>query len=119
MAANLVTITTERAHQIIAMNAAGEKPLQLEAEGKQQPSKPVDLAEQEDLTRFDKVKRKQSRREKKRQTDAQPAARDKQPRRDNHAPGGSRRESRAPRGNRQGKQQPGNPGGNGGPNNKA
>ena len=119
MAANLVTITAERAHQIIAMNAAGEKPQQLEAEGKQQPGKPLDLAEQEDLTRFDKVKRKQSRREKKRQTDAQPTARDKQPRRDNHVPSGNRRESRAPRGNRQGKQQSGNPGGNGGPNNKA
>ena len=119
MAANLVTITTERAHQIIAMNAAGEKPLQLEAEGKQQPGKPLDLAEQEDLTRFDKVKRKQSRRDKKRQTEAQSAGRDKQPRRDNHASGGNRRDARGPRGNRQGKQQPGNSGGNSGSNNKA
>ena len=58
LAANLVTISAERAQQIIAMNAAGEKPLQLAGEDAPQPAKTLDLAEQEDLTRFDKVKRK-------------------------------------------------------------
>ena len=58
LAANLVTISTERAQQVIALNAAGEKPLQLAGEDAPQPAKTLDLAEQEDLTRFDKVKRK-------------------------------------------------------------
>lgn len=58
MAVNLVTISTERAKEIITMNAAGEKPLTLEVEGTPTPARPVDLAEQDDLTRFDKTKKK-------------------------------------------------------------
>lgn len=61
MAANLVTIDAERAFEIIEMNRKGEKPLKLEREGdaklKEKP-KPIDLASQDDLTRFDKSKRK-------------------------------------------------------------
>lgn len=56
LAANLVTITAERAHEVIAMNAAGEKPESLLAEGPVEPVRPVDLAEQDDLTRFDKAR---------------------------------------------------------------
>ena len=61
LAANLVTISAERAQQIIAMNAAGETPLQLAGEDAPEPAKTLYLAEQEDLTRFDKVKRKSGR----------------------------------------------------------
>ncbi len=59
IAANLVTIPARRAFEILNMNRAGEKPENLEAEGASNgPSRPVDLAEQEDLTRFDKRKSK-------------------------------------------------------------
>ncbi len=57
LAANLVTITADRAREIIAMNAHGEKPDALAPEGTAEPKRPVDLAEQEDVTRFDRQKR--------------------------------------------------------------
>ncbi len=60
VAANLVTITPERAFEIIAMNKRGEKPAQLQSDGEGKPKerKFVDLIEQESLTRFDKKKHK-------------------------------------------------------------
>ncbi len=58
LAANLVTIPAERAHQIIEMNKAGEKPIALDEEMHQEVKRPVDLVEQEDLTRFDRTRRK-------------------------------------------------------------
>lgn len=56
--ANAVTISAERAHEVIRLNRAGEKPLRLDEGEHAEPLKPVDLAEQDDLTRFDKVKRR-------------------------------------------------------------
>lgn len=58
MAANLTTISAERAREIILMNKNGEKPLRLSAEDTTQPARPVDLVEQESLTRFDKSRRR-------------------------------------------------------------
>lgn len=58
MAANLTTISAERAREIILMNKNGEKPLRLSAEDSTQPARPVDLVEQESLTRFDKSRRR-------------------------------------------------------------
>lgn len=58
MAANLVTITADRAADIIAMNQRGEKPDTIEEGGRKEPERPVDLATQDDLNRFDKKKRK-------------------------------------------------------------
>ena len=58
LAANLVTIPAERAHQVIEMNKAGEKPIALDEEMRQEEKRPVDLVEQEDLTRFDRTRRK-------------------------------------------------------------
>ena len=55
---NLVTITAERAKAIIEMNQRGEKPVALEEGGHKEPERPVDLATQEDVGRFDKKKRK-------------------------------------------------------------
>lgn len=53
--ANLVTITGKRAFEVIAMNRKGQKPESLlEAESKPEPKKPVDLLEQESVTRFDR-----------------------------------------------------------------
>ena len=59
IAANLETITAERAKQIIEMNRRGEKPISLQDDGK----KPVQTKTHVDLTggdisRFDKAKRK-------------------------------------------------------------
>lgn len=53
--ANLVTITGRRAFEVIGMNRRGVKPESLqEEERKGEPKKPVDLLEQESLTRFDR-----------------------------------------------------------------
>lgn len=59
LAANLGTITAERAKQIIEMNRKGEKPLSLvEGEQKQNDKRSLDLATQENINRFDKSKKK-------------------------------------------------------------
>ncbi len=55
---NLVTISAERAKAVIEMNQRGEKPISLEEGGRREPERPVDLATQEDLNRFDKKKKK-------------------------------------------------------------
>ncbi|MBE6318899.1 MAG: hypothetical protein E7081_08010 [Bacteroidales bacterium] len=60
--ANLVTIDSQRAFEIIAMNKNGEKPLKLQREGDETPKKQVnefgDIVGQDSLTRFDKKKKK-------------------------------------------------------------
>ena len=59
IAANLETITAERAKQVIEMNRRGEKPLSLQADGgSKEPKGPIDLATQENINRFDRVKKK-------------------------------------------------------------
>lgn len=59
IAANIETITAERAKEIIEMNKKGEKPLSLQEDGKrQEPERPLDLATQENINRFDKTKKK-------------------------------------------------------------
>lgn len=60
MAANLVTISVERAQAVAKMNKAGEKPATLDDSVNAAPSKPIDLVEQEDLHRFDKSKRRKN-----------------------------------------------------------
>ena len=40
------------------MNKRGEKPVALEEGGRKEPERPIDLATQEDLNRFDKKKHK-------------------------------------------------------------
>jgi cell fate regulator YaaT (PSP1 superfamily) len=59
MAANLETITAERAHEVIEMNKQGKKPLSLQEDDRQavQP-KSADLLVDTDLSRFDKAKKK-------------------------------------------------------------
>ncbi len=59
LAANLETITAERAKQIIEMNRRGEKPQSLQEGGTQKTEKKMfDLATQENINRFDKSKKK-------------------------------------------------------------
>ena len=61
MAANLETITAERAREIIEMNKRGEKPLTLTEDSEQRMAKgPIDLLADADLSRFDKSKRKRN-----------------------------------------------------------
>ena len=59
LAANLETISAERAKEIIELNRRGEKPLSLLEDGKAKPTKkPVDLLAGADLSRFDKAKKR-------------------------------------------------------------
>lgn len=60
LAANLVTLSAERAHEIIRMNREGERPISLNDDANKEPARPVDLVEQEDLHRFDKAKRRKN-----------------------------------------------------------
>lgn len=71
IAANLETITAERARLVIEMNKNGEKPETLHEDGKQrQTGKHVDLLAGENISRFDKAKKKKKK--KKPQEGAQP-----------------------------------------------
>ncbi len=66
IAANLETITAERAKQIIEMNRKGEKPESLEENGNSKaPEGPVDLATQENINRFDRAKKKKKKKPRK------------------------------------------------------
>ena len=61
IAANLVTISADRAFEIIEMNKEGRKPEALVAEGEQKPKEKADFGDilgDDDLTRFDKKKKK-------------------------------------------------------------
>ena len=69
LAANLVTIPAARALEVIAMNREGRKPDALSLESRKQEHKPIDLATQDDLTRFDASRRKKKK--KKHRPDAQ------------------------------------------------
>jgi len=70
IAANLETITAERARQIVEMNRRGEKPESLtEGDMRQEPKKPVDLATQENINRFDRAKKKKKKKPRKPQAD--------------------------------------------------
>ena len=59
IAANLETITYQRAKEIIEMNKRGEKPIDLQPEDQRHESEgPVDLLAGDSITRFDKAKKK-------------------------------------------------------------
>ena len=94
LAVNLVTLTVERAKEVAALNAAGEKPLSLVGEEAAEPRRPIDLAEQDDLTRFDKGRRRNARPGKRNSADKPSAPRrERGPKGDNREP----QEERAPR----------------------
>ncbi len=66
IAANLETITAQRAKQIIDMNRKGEKPVSLlDDGGKKVPQGPIDLATQENIARFDRAKKKKKKKPRK------------------------------------------------------
>jgi cell fate regulator YaaT (PSP1 superfamily) len=64
LAANLETISAQRAMEIVEMNKKGEKPLSLleDSKTKKVEKRPVDLLAQESVTRFDKHKKKKNKR---------------------------------------------------------
>ena len=64
IAANLTTISAERAKEIISLNRQGETPEALEEKPKKQTLKPIDLATQDDLNRFDTKKKKKKKKKK-------------------------------------------------------
>ena len=65
LAANLETISAERAQEIIEMNKRGEKPLKLTSDGTDTaPQKPEDLLADADIARFDKAKKKKKKKNK-------------------------------------------------------
>jgi len=77
LAANLETITAERAKDVIEMNRKGEKPESLQSgEQPQQPEGPIDLLAGDSITRFDKAKKKKK---KKPQQDSEKQAKGDQP----------------------------------------
>ena len=66
MAANLETISAERAKEIIEMNKRGEKPESLHTEEhvrEQREKAPVDLLAGDSITRFDKSKKKKKKKQ--------------------------------------------------------
>ena len=92
VAANLETITAERAKEVIEMNRRGEKPESLHQEGKQRDQKPtVDLLANENINRFDKAKKKKKKSQNKnkqqtqQQAQEQPKDNPQQPRQDRPA----------------------------------
>ncbi len=65
-AANLVTISGKRAFEVLNMNRKGQKPESLSEEsGHNEPKRPIDLLEQESVTRFDRSKNANRKKKKK------------------------------------------------------
>lgn len=65
LAANLETISAERANEIIEMNKRGEKPLELSSGSAGKESQhPKDLLADADISRFDKAKKKKKKKNK-------------------------------------------------------
>ncbi len=92
IAANLVTVSAQRALDVIAMNRRGEKPDALDDSVRTQPAGPVDLATQDDLTRFDQARKRKKKHKKKPQSASAPQ--DQQPRRQHEQQGPSANASR-------------------------
>jgi hypothetical protein len=85
--ANAVTIPARRAFEIINMNKRGEKPESLNENGlSNERQRPVDLVEQESLTRFDKRKSNGNRKKKKKSNPNNPQGGNSQQAKDNHPP---------------------------------
>ena len=76
IAANLETITAQRAKEIIEMNKRGQKPADLQPDEekikKQQENAPVDLLAGDDIHRFDKAKKKKKKKKPQRPKGEQP-----------------------------------------------
>ncbi|MDE5594719.1 MAG: hypothetical protein K2I89_04005, partial [Muribaculaceae bacterium] len=101
IAANLVTIGADRAFEVIAMNKAGEKPLTLEGEISAKPAEKKafgDILGQDDVTRFDKKKKRKNKSKAGKNGDNRPAG-------DNNGENNNPDENRQQRNDRRRKQQ--------------
>ncbi len=115
--ANAVTISARRAFEIINMNKRGEKPESLLEGGKKSgPQKPIDLAEQESITRFDKRKGSSSNNRKKKRKGGEGNA-NQQPKDNNQQPKGNR-PPKQPKENKPQQPKPEQPNGEGGGKNR-
>lgn len=122
--ANVVTISGKRAFEIIAMNRKGIKPDALPEETvKSAPKKPVDLLEQESLTRFDRRRGKKgdpNRNRNKKRNNSQPQQDEGQQKQKQqarqHQP--NRQQANRPWNNNPGNNKPGNNNPQRNPNNK-
>lgn len=75
LAANITTITAERALEIIAQNKRGENPPSLSGEERHSRPHTIDLATQEDLSRFDaQLASKKKKKKKKKRNDEERSA---------------------------------------------
>lgn len=102
--ANLVTITAERAFEVIAMNKHGQKPVQLktdeEAAADKSQSKYNDLLDQDAISRFDGKKRKKKKKKSSQQNpqgNSEKGHTEEKPRKEEQAP--QQREGRSQSGN--------------------
>ena len=77
LAANVVTITSRRAFEVLNMNRKGEKPLSLAETDTEEAPRSKDLLEQESLTRFDKSKNKRNKKKKRNERTTENAAEQK------------------------------------------
>ncbi len=105
---NATTISTKRAFEILNMNKRGEKPGALIEETKQEPPKPIDLLEQESVTRFDKRKnnkKNKKRNENYRQGDENQPQQQAQPRPQQQSNNGQQVQNRPQQGQNRGQQE--------------
>ena len=100
IAANLETITAERARSIIEMNKRGEKPESLTENGKTKDTgRPADLLADADISRFDKAKKKKKKPQGKKPQqpkDAKQQRRDNRPQRQPKPQGGANKKPNNP-----------------------
>lgn len=111
IAANLEMISAERAKEVIEMNRKGEKPesLQLESQRKS-PAKPVDLLAGENISRFDKAKKKRKKSGGKKESANAQAPRTPNPRSERQGdPSQQTKPNRQPRQNGEQRQKQGKP----------
>ena len=108
--ANAVTISSKRAFEIINMNKRGEKPEKLEENGTTNTvNRPVDLVEQESLTRFDKKKGNNARKKKKKQAQGTEAGKNNNGNNDGNPPQNNDKNNGANNGNNRNKKRHKNP----------
>lgn len=106
--ANLITISGRRAFEIIGLNKRGIKPDSLVEETHcTEPKKPVDLLEQESLTRFDRSRKGRNNGERNggNGNENSNSNRNKKKKKNNNRPQGGEQQA-APQANNQGEQQP-------------
>ena len=110
MPANLVTISADRAFEVITMNKRGEKPEKLALEDNEKPKAPkefVELVGQDSVTRFDKAKKKKRKNNNSNNNNQQPNQPKERSRQEGSEPKQGQQQQRQPRPPKQGwRQQP-------------